>query len=190
MRNNRIIELANNRNERAGTSFRFPVSIIRLFDYSIIATRKGFTLIELLVVIAMLAVLMGALTSSVSQARRRAQIAKATQDVKEITNAILGFENYAPNHSLESYATGGWKETDEGGLKMILGGETTESGETVPVLYNAHIVNGMVRDPWGTPYQFIIKKVTGGASGGGGSPVYVTAPNLPNFYRLSDEERQ
>ena len=63
--------------------------------------KRGFTLIELLVVIAMLAILIGAIGTSVNQARRRAQIAKATQDVKEMTNAILAFENIAVGRSLE-----------------------------------------------------------------------------------------
>ena len=52
---------------------------------------RGFTLIELLVVIAMIAILMGAIGSSMNQARKRAMISKATQDVKEMTNAILAF---------------------------------------------------------------------------------------------------
>ena len=67
--------------------------------------RRGFTLIELLVVIGMIAVLTGAVGSSMSQARRRAQIARATQDAKEMTNAILAFENYAKGRSLKNYAT-------------------------------------------------------------------------------------
>ena len=58
--------------------------------------KRGFTLIELLVVIGMLVVLMGAVTTSVGQSRRRTQISKATQDVKEITNAILAYQNLAP----------------------------------------------------------------------------------------------
>lgn len=150
--------------------------------------KRAFTLIELLVVIAMIAILAGAVGSSVNQARRRAQVAKATQDVKEMTNAILAFENIAVGRSLEKYTTG-WTETTEGALAMILGGEPTESGEPAPVLYNAQIRNGAVRDPWGTPYQFTIKKVTDPARQNDGQQ-FVTAPYLPNFFRLSDEEKQ
>ena len=151
--------------------------------------KKAFTLVELLVVVGMIAVLMGALTSSVSQSRKRTMISKATQDVKEITNAILAYQNFAPNRSLENVASDSWKETSEGNLSMILGGGQKEGGGEVPVLYNAQIRGGAVRDPWGKAYEYMIKKVAEQDDGGEKS-VFVTAPNLPNFYRLTDEERQ
>ena len=150
--------------------------------------RRGFTLIELLVVIAMIAILMGAIGSSMNQARKRAMISKATQDVKEMTNAILAFENYARGRSLANYASGSWRDTTESSMSMILGGETSDSGEQVPVLYNAQIRNGQILDPWGTPYQYMIKRA-GNITPPSGSG-FQTAPSLPNFYRLADEERQ
>lgn len=150
--------------------------------------RRGFTLIELLVVVAMIAVLIGAVGTGMKQARRRAQIARATQDVKEMTNAILAFENYARGRSLKNYATGSWKETTETSLSMILGGEESDSGEPVPVLYNAQIRNGQILDPWGRPYEFMIKRV--GDITPPSSSSFQTAPSLLNFYRLIDEERE
>ena len=150
--------------------------------------RRGFTLIELLVVIAMIAVLMGAIGSGMSQARKRAMIAKATQDAKEMTNAILAFENYAPGRSLANKSTGNWKDTDESSMSMILGGETAEGGGEVPVLYNAHIVNGAIRDPWGKPYQYMIRQA--GTVSHNGNAKFYTSLYLPNFYRLSDNERK
>lgn len=150
--------------------------------------RRGFTLIELLVVIAMIAVLIGSVGSSMNQARRRAQISKATQDAKEITNAILAFENYAKGRSLKNYATGSWKKTTETSLSMILGQEDSEGGERVPVLYNAQIVNGLILDPWGNPYEFMIKRV--GSIAPPNRTSFQTAPSLPNFYRLLDEEKE
>ena len=150
--------------------------------------RRGFTLIELLVVIAMIAILMGAIGSSMNQARKRAMISKATQDVKEMTNAILAFENYARGRSLANYASGSWRDTTESSMSMILGGETSDSGEQVPVLYNAQIRNGQILDPWGTPYQYMIKPA-GNITPPSGSG-FQTAPSLPNFYRLTDEERE
>ena len=150
--------------------------------------RRGFTLIELLVVIAMIDILMGAIGSSMNQARKRAMISKATQDVKEMTNAILAFENYARGRSLANYASGSWRDTTESSMSMILGGETSDSGEQVPVLYNAQIRNGQILDPWGTPYQYMIKQA-GNITPPSGSG-FQTAPSLPNFYRLTDEERQ
>ena len=62
---------------------------------------RGFTLIELLVVLAMIMILAGAMTASVNAARRRARISKAQQEMKELTNAILAFEQYAPGRTLE-----------------------------------------------------------------------------------------
>ena len=152
--------------------------------------RRAFTLIELLVVIAMLAVLMGALGSGMNQARKRAMVAKATQDVKEITNAILAFENYAPGRSLSKYANDDWADMKEGtvAMRMILGGETTEGGEQVPILYNAQIRNNAILDPWGKPYQCMIKQAGSIAPPSGST--FQTAPSLPNFYRLLDEERE
>lgn len=152
--------------------------------------KRGFTLIELLVVVAMLAVLMGALGTGVGQARRRAKIARATQDAKEITNAILGFRNYAKGRSLVAYATGGWQEAEEGSraVKMILGAEKSESNEPVPILYNAQLSGGRIKDPWGNPYKIMIKVLPASASGK--NKQFARAPNLPNFYRLTDEERQ
>lgn len=150
--------------------------------------RRAFTLIELLVVMGMLAVLIGAIGSSVSQARRRAMISKATQDVKEMTNAILAFENIAVGRSLEKYETG-WQETTEDSMSIILGGEPTQGGEPSPVLYNAQIRGGAIRDPWGTPYQYTIKKVSPPTKEDDGQK-FVTAPYLPNFFRLNDGEKQ
>lgn len=151
--------------------------------------KRAFTLIELLVVVAMIAILIGAVGSSMSRAQRRAKIAKATQDMKEITNAILGFRNYAKNRSLQNYATGGWRETTEGNLGLILGNEKSESGAAVPVLYNAQLRGGKVVDPWGNAYKFCIRALDG-ESDASGSATFARAPNLPNFYRLTDEERQ
>ena len=151
--------------------------------------KRGFTLIELMVVVGMLAILIGAIGSSVSQARKRAQVAKATQDAKEMTNAILAFENIASGRTLDRYAHNGWEICNESSLKMILGGETTESGESSPVLYNAQLIGNEVRDPWGKPYEVMIKKVPESGRQVSG-PQFVTAPILPNFYRMTDEEKQ
>ena len=151
--------------------------------------RRAFTLIELLVVVAMIAVLSGAVGAGVNAARKRALITKARAEAQEITNAILGFQQYARGRSLVPYATGGWKDATEGALKMILGGETSESGDPVPVLYNAQLTGGKILDPWGHAYKFQIKQLSG-ESEVGSSVQYLRAANLPNFHRLTDEERQ
>ena len=155
--------------------------------------KKAFTLIELMVVVAMIMILISVLSVSVAQARQRARIAKATQETKELTNAILAYEQYAPNRSLESVATGGgWAECNEGSLKMVLGGTTGDNGERIPVLFNAALTGGRMLDPWGRPYELMIDK-TATLNGGGDEEEratrFVTAPYLPNFFRLTDAER-
>lgn len=152
-------------------------------------TRRAFTLVELLVVVGMIAVLMGAVGNSIGQSRKRAMIAKATQEAKEMTNAILAYENFAPNRSLQSVANGGWASASESSLKFILGNADTEGSGKIPILYNAHLQpNGDIADPWGRPYEFMIKKA--GSIASKSESGFLTAPSLPNFYRLSDEERQ
>ena len=118
--------------------------------------KKGFTLVELLVVIGMLVLLMGAVTSSVAQARKRAQITKATVAVQELTNAILAYERYVREDGGLPNAQG--VETTENNVKFLLSkGPKTKMGE-VPILYNAEISRGAIRDPWGTPYRYTIRK--------------------------------
>ena len=120
--------------------------------------NRGFTLVELLVVIGMIAILTGAASSSVFKARKRSQIARAETEVREITNAILAYENYDKNHSLKSYSTGrSWTKAKRDNLKFILGGVSDAQGKPIPVLYNAAVAqNNELKDPWGTPYEFII----------------------------------
>ena len=150
--------------------------------------KKGFTLIELLVVIAMIAVLTAAMGVSTMKARTRAKIARATQEAKEMTNAILAFEQYAPGHTLENYANGSWAPCTEGAMAMILGKEKGDNGEQVPVLYNAAVRGGKLLDPWGRPYEFMIEKTSPWAATD--VPDLLTAPALPNYFRLTDKERE
>lgn len=153
--------------------------------------KKAFTLVEMIVVIAMIAVLMAAMGSAVAKAQTRARIAKAQQETKELTNAILAYEQYAPGHTLSSVATGGgWQECNEGTLSMVLGGKKGENDERIPVLFNASLTGSRMLDPWGTPYEFMIEK-TGSLAGGEDARAtrFISAPLLPNLFRLSDEER-
>ena len=149
--------------------------------------KRAFTLIELIVVVAMIMVIAAAMTVSVAKARTRAKISLATQEVREMTNAILAFEQYAKDRSLATKVTGGsWRDCSEGSMGMILGRETGANGEQVPVLFDAQVRGGSLRDPWGTPYQYMIDK-TGDLSESIQSPQ--AAATLPNYYRLTDRER-
>ena len=124
--------------------------------------KRGFTLIELIVVIAMLMLLAGSVTTAVANAQKRAKIAKATATCQEITNAILAYENYAKDYSLESKATGeSWKDATRGDLGFILGDESLQvgvGGGKIPVLYNAEIKGNAIMDPWNHPYRYKIAR--------------------------------
>ena len=152
--------------------------------------KKGFTLIELLVVIGMIAVLTGAASSAVMKARRRSQIARAETETREMTNAILAYENWDDDHSLKNYVTSGsWKDATEDALQFILGGVQNRQGK-VPVLYNAAITRGSLRDPWGKPYQYMVKQA-GDASQDSADTVgrsLSTYMFLPNLWRLKAGE--
>ncbi len=146
--------------------------------------KRAFTLIELLVVIGMITVLTGSISSSVASARARARVMKATAEVKEMTNAILAYENYARGgkYRLDTMRDA---EAGEGSVGFILGkGQTTDSGDKIPVLYNGSVsADGKIKDPWGRPYRVTIEQ------GSIDSPFQdvnmLTGYFLPNFYRLS-----
>ena len=92
MRNNRIIELPNNRNERVCISSH---SRFRLFDYSIIRlfskARQGFTIVELLVVIAIIGVLLGIVSTATLGAIRGARAKRADAMCSVLNQAIASY---------------------------------------------------------------------------------------------------
>ena len=152
--------------------------------------RNGFTMVELLVVIAMLMILAGSITSSVGSASRRAKIQQATTELQEMTKAILAYENYGrvnedsplSSHLMEE------KEATESNMGFILGQETLKNGQSgnIPVLFNAEIKNGAIRDPWGNPYRVTIRqaKIDPKAASSDKPESYVM---FPNFNRLPAE---
>lgn len=155
--------------------------------------KRGFTLIELLTVIAIILMLMGAITTSVSGARRRAKTQKAIAEAQEMTNAILAYENYGQQgreSPLESKATGeSWKEATEGELGFILGNEAMPNGQdgNVPVLFNGAVRNGKILDPWGHPYRYKILSSTIDQDDESGN-VKESAFSFPNINRIPADE--
>lgn len=152
--------------------------------------RGGFTLVELLVVVGMIAVLMGAMTTSVRGARHRARVQKATSDVKVISQAILAYENYGTGSDY-TLPTLNRAPAGKDTLGFLLGkGTGPQSGGQMPILLQAALSSGgKILDPWGHPYlvtikpggaQLKVKTVTGALN---------TGYYLPNFYRLSEGER-
>ena len=123
--------------------------------------KRGFTMVELLVVIAMLMLLIGAVTSSVSSAQRRAKIVRATVEAQEMT-AILAFENFGKGYSLSAHKIDPAAPATEQNLGFIIGKATMENGQSgdVPVLYNASLKDGRFLDPWGRPYYVTIRQRT------------------------------
>ena len=149
-------------------------------------TRRGFTLIELLVVIAMIAILAGAMTTSVSGARARAKISRAETESREMTNAILAYANYTDDGSLSSVAMNN-ALASESTLAFILGQGPSQRGAKVPVLYNAAVrSDGSIVDPWGHPYRVTVK------AGEAVSPPGVQNLQIrlfyPNWHRLTKDE--
>lgn len=152
--------------------------------------RRGFTLVELLVVVGMIAVLMGAMTTSVRAARHRARMQKAMSDVKVISQAILAYENFGNGGSYELPVLNR-AEAGKDSLGFLMGdGTGPQSGGKMPVLLQAALSSGgKILDPWGHPYlvtikrggaQLKVKTVTGALN---------TGYYLPNFYRISEGER-
>ena len=148
--------------------------------------KRGFTLVELLVVVGMIAVILGALTTSVQSARHRARVQKATAEVKIVSQAILGYENFRGELPTMTEA-----DCNRGTLGFLLGdGGSSQQGGQIPVLLQASLTGGgSMNDPWGTPYKVTIregavslklKTVTGAMQ---------TGYYLPHFYRLSEGER-
>jgi len=159
-------------------------SIIPHSSFLISHSSGGFTLIELLVVVGMIALIMGAMTTSVASSMQRARIQKATGDVKMLTQAILAYGNY---NNGELPTIDQWKEANfNDALKFL---KQEGNMDKYPVLIQAALSSGgVMRDPWGQPYYVKIKP--GKAYDPPGVGALRTGYYLPNFYRLSKEERK
>ena len=141
--------------------------------------RKAFTLVELLVVLGIIAILMAALSTSVSGAQRRARIAKAKAQANEITNAIRAYANMVDT-GLEEMEE---REATESAMAFILGqGGTDRAGNEIPVLYNASITGGAIRDPWGRPYHVTVKALDATAQGDSVATGMAEGIFIPNRY--------
>ncbi|MBO6120778.1 MAG: prepilin-type N-terminal cleavage/methylation domain-containing protein [Kiritimatiellae bacterium] len=149
--------------------------------------KRGFTLVELIVVIAMIAVFMASVGTAVGKTRERARVEKARGDVKVLSQAILAWENYSRNGKNELREMND-VEADSSSLGFLLGqGESANSGD-IPVLAMVQLsANGKMLDPWGRPYLIRIKegKIDRPENLDLGTCYY-----LPNFYRLTEEERK
>ena len=159
-----------------------------------IKDKRGFTIIELTVVIAMILLLMGAITTSVTGARRRAKIQQAIAEAQQLTDAILAYENFArPGRQspLEDKATGeSWKAANEGDLAFVLGNEKNPTGQdgNVPVLFNGAVTGGSIRDPWGHPYRYRIMSSSMNVEDEHIGDMGESAFAIPNINRIPADE--
>ena len=151
-------------------------------------TRKGFTLVEVLVVLAILAMLMAAVTTSLAGAKRRARIAKAESEVKVITQAILSYENWDEAHSLPTMEN---RDADSGAVGFLIGHAGSARSGEIPTLLMAQLNDGgKMMDPWDTPYKITIREGSVSFKAETASGTLQTGYFYPNYYRLSEEERE
>lgn len=152
--------------------------------------RRGFTLVEMLVVVGMIAVILGALSMSVSSAQERARRQKALAEVKVINQTILASENFKKNSELTD--TGSWKELTIDEFPDLFGKGKDERGTgNIPVLFLAAAnSSGKVLDPWGKVYRVRIKRGSATSTIKSATGGLQTSFVVPNMYRLSEEERK
>ena len=156
--------------------------------------KNGFTIIELITVIAMILLLMGAITTSVTGARRRAKVQQAITEAQQLTDAILAYENFSrPGRAspLETKATGeSGKEATEGELKFVLGQEKMPNGQegNVPVLFNGAVTGGSIRDPWGHAFRYKIMSTALNTEDDHDGDQGEAAFAIPNINRIPADE--
>lgn len=152
-------------------------------------TKRGFTLMELMVVIAMIGIIMAALVTSTAAARERTRREKALSEVKTITQAILAYENVAKGGELPTMEN---RDADENSLGFITGkgGASRYGGKIGSMLAAVYRKGGKMTDPWGTPYKITIRASAASVRIESAAGAMQTGFYFPNFYRLSEEERQ
>lgn len=147
--------------------------------------RRGFTLVELLVVMGMIALIMAAMTMSISGAQERARIQKATAEVKSVTQAVLAAENFDDSF-LERFKTP--QDMTASNLKFLLGqAGQMEGGGKIPVFLLAALsADQSLRDPWGEVYRISIQS---GRNDGARFSDTKTGVIFPNIWALGRNER-
>lgn len=144
-----------------------------------------------MVVVAMIALISGAMVTSVASARERARVQKATAEVKVVAQAILAYENWDQGSGRHELPTLNEQDADKSSIGFILGdGGQAESGGKIPVMLMAALTaGGKMLDPWGTPYKVTIKESSISMRAGSASGSLQTGYYLPNWYRLGEGER-
>lgn len=113
--------------------------------------NKGFTLIELLVVISIIGLLSVTILVSLNSARDKARLAKASQTLWEIRNAIILAQD-RENKTLTEITGSACSEIDCRSVPNL--NTLPDSHPCIVSLTNAFSKIGLplLRDPWGSPY--------------------------------------
>jgi len=154
--------------------------------------KRAFTLVELITVCAIIMLILAGLVTTAQGARERACIQKATSEVKTITQAVLGYENYKRNGGYELPLLDD-VDCDLDHVGFIFGKEdrADDAGMKIPATLMAQLKSAKaMRDPWGTPYKIKIKKASTDVRYESAVGDIKSGYMLPNIYRLSPEERR
>ena len=122
--------------------------------------RRGFTLVELLVVIAIIGILVAMLLPAIQSAREAARRSACTNNIKQITLALLNYHESADEFPRGAYTTpssGGFDEDGLGWATRIL--PQIEEQAVYDQLRNNEIP-GYENDPW-KPYIFRVAHSNG-----------------------------
>lgn len=139
----------------------------------------GFTLVELLVVLAMISILTAAFTAAIRYALVQSKRSAAESEVRELTHAILAYENAAKDHKLPSMDRA---DATEDRIGFLIGKGSDSDGNALPVFFEAPLQNGAVLDPWGNPYKITIREKS--VTVKDELTQISTSTFMPNFYRL------
>ena len=155
--------------------------------------KRGFTLVELLVVVAMIAVIMGAISTSFSAARTRANIQKATSEVKVMSQAIIAYATWNKDalDPMEDEPASGRSLSFLLGRGSASGVSGASSSGEIPVLLMAKLQSGgEILDPWGTQYRVTVRKGSANLSFKTVNSNLRTGYFLPNInlYRTTEAE--
>lgn len=110
--------------------------------------KKGFTLIELLAVIAIIAVLVSLLVVAITEARKRARIAKAQGEVRELVKAWKAY--WLTYQEWPGGLGGKIVEMTPDKLRYLQGDNPQK---LVFMDLSPHAMDDGLRDPWGNLYK-------------------------------------